>query len=140
MNPKWQFFVIGYLMALPATILGLLTAVLYHRAGSFRWSDGCIECLSPKLKSQGWGGQTWGFLLIYADEHNRSHNGIRVHERVHVVQGFLLGPLFPIAYFAIYLSSRILGNGPHVAYYTNPFEAQAYRKDEQTEGKWGHVG
>ena len=91
---------LGYLWALPHTIAGLLVAVTYYWPKDWRWSQGCIECIPRRTLIGGkWvGAQTWGFLIFYADKEERLRAPLRVHERVHVIQAFIGGPFYPLAY------------------------------------------
>ena len=88
--------IIGYLWALPNTIIGLLLSLLYLPK-HIRWSEGCIE-LSDCQRLFGGIAQTHGFVIYYKTDSYRANKGIRVHERVHVKQAFLMGILFLIAY------------------------------------------
>lgn len=97
MSTRWRWFLPGYLWSLPHTLVGLLLCLVY-RATDWRWSSGCIECLGGDRIFGKPGAQTHGCLIIYRDERARSDGGLRVHERVHVVQGFVGGPFFILAY------------------------------------------
>jgi hypothetical protein len=142
MSPYWKYCFPGYLWSLPHTLVGLVLALVY-RAHDFRWSSGCLECTAgtlPDGRTRIWGrpgAQTHGWLIIYASEKNRTHQTLRAHERVHVVQGFIGGPLFALAYVAFFLWF-FAGQGFkdwHLAYMKNPFEIQAYDRQSQ-EGAW----
>jgi hypothetical protein len=100
---------LGYVWAAFNTLLGLILAVVVYRARSFRWSNGCLEAVGGTRLERGrtvtriWGGalaQTWGWFIVYDSVERRAAVPIRVHERVHVAQNLLLGPLFLIAYAA----------------------------------------
>jgi len=95
---KWHhWYLLGYLFSLPNTLLGLVLALVYWPR-QWRFSGGCIEAVAGDRIFGKPGAQTWGFLIYYRDEHVREVADLRVHERVHVVQGFYLGPLFLVAY------------------------------------------
>ena len=136
MSPGWKWFLPGYLFALPHTLFGLLLLVFY-RPSSFRWSAGCIEVVASKIWFRP-NAQTHGWMIYYSGINERESAELRVHERVHVVQGFLLGPLFPILYglmFAWYFL-RSPKDGWYPAYMKIPFEKQAYPIGHRKTG-WG---
>ena len=71
------------------------------------------------------------------------------HEGLHVLQHRLLGPLYPVAYVLWLAVGAVAGTlvwavrrgswwktGDTIAYYDNPFETWAYRRDE----RWPHPG
>jgi hypothetical protein len=91
----WYFFPC-YLWTLPHTIVGLLLAILY-RPTSWRWRDGCLEAISTHILGRP-GAQTHGAVIFFASEAHRDRADLRVHERVHVLQGFLGGPIYVLAY------------------------------------------
>jgi len=82
-------------MALPATLIGLLFAIIY-RPKKWQWSDGCLEAITRPFG--GFQAQTHGWIIYYRDDSYRRNESMRVHERVHVLQGFVGGPLFLLAY------------------------------------------
>jgi hypothetical protein len=133
---------LGYLWAMPGTLVGLLLALPYG-ARNWRWSDGCLEAI-PKRIIGSPGAQTWGWLIYYKDASYRESASLRVHERVHVTQGLWGGPLFMIAYAAhfMYLWAREGFGDWRPAYRKIWAEKTAYRtQDEYREGKrpgqWG---
>lgn len=130
MNKNWRWFLLGYLMLLPMTIIGVLQCLLVYRATSWRWSGGCIECLGGKRIWGKPGAQTLGLVIVYADSRARGRTDLRVHERVHVVQGMLGGPLFALAYGLTFLWFWIASgfNNWYLAYIKIPFETQAYKR------------
>ncbi len=88
---------LGYIWSAPNTLIGLLLAVFY-RPTAWRWDRGVLTALGGKRI---WGrpaGQTWGWLIYFSDERARSREDLQVHERVHVRQGMIGGPLFLLAY------------------------------------------
>jgi len=138
MNPLWRFNVLGHLLNIPMTIIGLLLFSLVYRATDWRWSDGCIECIGGDRIWGRPGAQTLGGAICYADERQRSRVDLRVHERVHVVQGMcgsvLYSLTYGLAFLWFYLSDPKMGW--KVAYYQIPFEVQAYRIGDKAKG-WG---
>ncbi len=143
MSRSWKYFLIGYLLALPHTLIGLILAVIY-RCRNFAWNDGCLEATAGVLPGGGtriWGrpwAQTHGWLIIYDNEEHRARASLRVHERCHVVQAFIGGPLYMIAYgFCFAWIFALLGfKDWKTAYRKNPFEDQAYDR-EKLPDKWG---
>jgi len=148
MSPKWKWYLPGYILALPHTLVGILIALVFYRCHSWRWSDGCLECIggtNSEGRSRIWGrpmAQTHGWLIISEDRYAQLDIDIRVHERVHVVQGFIGGPLYVLAYGAHFLYTFARGGGKdwYATYAANPFERQAYatrRKHGDYAGAWG---
>lgn len=164
MSRLWKYFLLGYLVALPCTLLGLIAAPFYG-AHSWRWSDGCLEAIAPRI----WGrpaAQTLGWIIFYADEGYRARVDFRVHERVHVVQAFLvqLVAVVTIGAWALFAQWPWWADAPYLAfaslpftfgyallhfalffthgrdwyaaYRNNPFEVQAYAR-ERDAGMWG---
>lgn len=139
MSKFWKYFFPGYLLALPHTLIGVIICELFYGAKNWRWSDGCLECEAKKYMI--WGtpsAQTHGFLIVYADKGERASIKLRAHERVHVVQAFLLGPVFPILYglFFVLGFAGAMSFDWHKAYMWIPFERSAYRRQE-LPGVWG---
>lgn len=148
MSPRWRWYLFGYLMALPHTLIGLVLALIY-RSGSWRWASGCLECVGGTFVENGrtqtriWGrpgAQTHGWLIIYASESLRTIKTLRAHERTHVVQGFVGGPLYVVAYVWCFLWLFAVGEFKNwrAAYEANPFEKHA-RAAARRAGAWGTV-
>lgn len=91
----WYYFL--YPLALFHTLLGLIVALVYSPT-NWRWSDGCIEAIAEDRIWGKPGAQTWGFLIYYRNEEAREHERLRVHERVHVMQGIAGSVFFMAAY------------------------------------------
>lgn len=152
MSRAWKWFAIGYLWALPATLIGLGLCIVY-RAHSFGWRDGVLTCIGgiKNGETRIWGkpgAQTHGWMQVYADERQLARTDLRVHENVHVVQGFLGGPLFMLAYVVTFLWFFAWGGFRDwkAAYHRIFFERHAYGvqeaywrapAEEQSE-TWGH--
>lgn len=132
MSPLWRFYFLGYLMALPHTLVGLLLALVY-RCHSWRWHDGCLEAIAgqkPDGETRIWGSpaaQTHGWVIFYDSEAMRQYAPVRVHERVLVWQGFIGGPVYAIVYVICHLWA---------GYEKNPFEVQAYKRMARKKA-WG---
>lgn len=142
MSPRWRWFLIGYVWALPVTLIGLALAAFY-RCGSYRWIGGVLTCVSPRPM---WGkpaGQTLGWISMYSDETERGRDYMRVHEYVHVWQTFVLGPLWLVLYGLFFVAEYVVMGGGDwkPAYRKNPFEAQAYAREDafiaDKRPRWG---
>jgi len=143
---------VGYLWSLPNTLIGLLLVPLYAPQ-SIEWCDGCLEVIAGERKDGSTriffkpSGQTFGWIIFYATEEKRQKASLRVHERVHVTQGFIGGPLFALTYLLCFAWS-FTRNGFkdwYSAYMRNPFEIQAYRIQDEFEAgqrpdQWGSLG
>jgi len=110
MSPYWKYFLPGYVLALPNTLLGLVLGLIY-RAHSWKWSNGCLETIggtNTKGETRIFGkpgAQTHGWLIFYDTEHSREDWRLRTHERVHVVQAFLIQLLsIPILFVWFFLA------------------------------------
>jgi len=128
---RWRWFLPGYVLALPNTVIGLVLS-LFYGAHHWRWSDGCLEATCKRIIGNP-GAQTHGFVIFYSHNEFRARPGLRVHERVHVVQGMLGGPLFVLAYGLHFLWLWAWsGFGPWwPAYKRICFERQAYRIQDE---------
>ncbi len=120
---------VRYLWASPTTLVGLVVALALLRRGRATLVDGVIEAHSPLLgRALYWltplaGGAhaiTLGHVVIGRDA--RALETTRAHERVHVRQYELWGPLFVPVYFAAGLYELARGRHP---YYDNHFERHA---------------
>ena len=160
---KWYYY-LGYPWMLPHFLIGLLLAPFY-KTSQWRWNDGCLEALAGRMIGNP-GAQTHGFLIYYRDTQargdrvgysrsfyenpklydswQRKRKRLRVHERVHVAQGALLGPIFMISYVLFFLGKWASQGfkGWYRAYRWNPYERQAYRIEEEfvrgkRDGAWG---
>jgi hypothetical protein len=123
---------IGYLWALPVSVLGLLLAILYMPR-QMRWSDGALEFQARWIFPWWWsvGGQTIGFVIFYSKGWGRPHT--RLHERWHVRQAMILGPLFPVLYG---LASLVAACAGLDFYRDNAFELQAEGKSDLGLRPW----
>lgn len=135
--------VLGYIWATPNTLVGCLLA-LYYWPRAWCISEGCIEAIPRRTMLGNPGAQTHGWLIYYRSEASRSNKRLRVHERVHVRQGFIGGPFFMLAYAAsfawFYLKNPQAGW--YQAYMQIPFERTAYAYDAayargEHPGAWG---
>ena len=144
MSPNWKYFIPGYLWALPHTLVGLVL-MLWYRPESWHLRDGCLEAISSRdLIGGPWvGAQTHGWIVFYRDQDMYLRKSLRIHERCHVAQGLVGGPLYMLAYGIHFLWLwKVKGLEWKAAYRNIVFEAQAYRiEGEYIEGNrpgaWG---
>lgn len=136
--------ILGYLWSTLNTLIGLLLALLY-RPVSWRWSAGCLEAVAgssadgkTRIIGRPW-AQTFGWLIFYDSAEHRGYAPIRVHERVHVKHGMILGPMFLVAYVGHWLwlmaFPPVVGNEPAwlIAYRQVWSEVIAYRYQAEFE-------
>jgi hypothetical protein len=121
--------VLRYLWAGPTTFIGLVVAFALLRRGHASLIDGVIEAHSPLLDralarltplAGGAAALTLGHVVIGRDA--QALETTRAHERVHVRQYELWGPLFVPAYFVAGLWALAQGRHP---YHDNRFEREA---------------
>ena len=127
-----MFRVWRYLWASPTTMVGLAVAFALIRRGQMALVDGVIEAHGPllaralrRLTPLAGGGAmaiTLGHVVIGRDA--ASLEITRTHERVHVRQYELWGPLFVPVYLAAGLYAFARGRDP---YFDNRFELEARR-------------
>lgn len=116
--------VLGYLWAVPVTLVGLLLALLYLPR-SVRWRDGALELLAYwVLGPRGTVGVTFGWVIMYSFKSWCDvPRHVARHERVHVAQCLRFGPFMLLAYpVASFIA--VLRGGHY--YRDNWFETQAY--------------
>ena len=115
-----------YLWAGPTTLLGLVLAFALLRRGHATLIDGVIEAHSPGLRralthliplAGGADAITLGHVVIGRSA--QALEATRAHERVHVRQYELWGPLFVPAYLLAGLYALARGRHP---YFDNRFE------------------
>lgn len=120
---------LGYPLLVPRTLVGLFLFAVIYRAHSWRWSEGCIECIggqtyvpNPETGKYEWvtriwgkpGAQTWGFAIVHSSYDQMMRKDLRVHERRHVWQSiYMLEAGFLIIYGGHYLWGRYLEDGKH---------------------------
>jgi hypothetical protein len=121
--------VLRYLWAGPTTCVGLVVAFALLRRGQAALVDGVVEAHGPILDralarltplAGGAAALTLGHVVIGRDA--QALETTRAHERVHVRQYELWGPLFVPAYFVAGLCALVRGRHP---YYDNRFEREA---------------
>lgn len=115
MHRNWRWVLPAYLWCLPMTLAGLVISRLAYKATSYKWYDGVLTCIGG-LAEDGttriWGkpnAQTLGWLEIYDSEFMRGQANLRIHENVHVVQGFI-GALVGLAMLPVLFA--VLGWSP----------------------------
>jgi hypothetical protein len=118
-----------YLWAGPTTLLGLVVAFALIRRGHTIVIDGVVEAHSPMLDRAltrltllpgGADAITLGHVVI--GRNADALDATRAHERVHVRQYELWGPLFVPAYLIASVCALARGRHP---YFDNRFERQA---------------
>lgn len=118
-----------YVWAAPATAVGLGVLAATARGARIRLVDGVIEAHGPAiawtlqhatLLPGGAAAITLGHVVLARDA--SSLDATRAHERVHVQQYEVWGPLFLPAYV---LASVWVGLRGRHFYFDNPFERQA---------------
>jgi hypothetical protein len=129
-----------YLWVLPTTLPGLLAAVAgLLTGGRARWVHGVIEVhggvVSVLLRRAvplkgGARAMALGHVVLGLDQHTL--DATRLHERVHVRQAELWGPLFIPAYLIASVVVWLRGGN---AYLDNPFERQAYALDRAVDAQ-----
>ena len=118
-----------YLWAGPTTLIGIALACVSLRRGHLAIVDGVIEAHGPFLNralalftplARGVDAMTLGHVVIGRDA--RALELTRAHERVHVRQYELWGPLFVPAYLLAGICALMHGGHP---YFDNRFEREA---------------
>ena len=127
---------LGLLWAGPLTVVGLLWAAPLGALGWYTWAGvqgDALVWLLDRAKAPAW----------YAWKHRTDHTVGRVvmldasldahhgraelrHEQAHVAQHMRLGPLFPLARVAIWLSMVVACRKAH-PHFDHPFELDARR-------------
>jgi hypothetical protein len=122
-----------YLWAGPTTVLGLVVVLLGLWRVRARVVDGVLEAHGPTLAwvlrhltlvRGGTAAMTLGHVVIARDRY--SLESTRAHERVHVRQCEVWGPLFVPAYAAASLWAVVRGRD---FYFDNWFEVAAFHAD-----------
>ena len=130
-----------YVWAGPNTVLGCLVALLALYRGRLRIVDGVLEACGPLLEFAlrffipipgGAAAVTLGHVVLGVDAEILDR--ARTHERVHVRQYEVWGPLFVPAYLAASLWMFLLGRD---AYFDNHFERAAYGRESSLPRRQG---
>jgi hypothetical protein len=140
-------YILGLLWSLPHTLVGLLLVLVYWPR-RVRWSDGCLEFVGCRVWGVSNGAQTHGVVVWHTDAQAWDNVPLRIHERVHVLQGFVGGPFYPVAYvlhwLVLFVAGKGEGFGPRWwrAYRAIWFEQQARRivhewHAGERPGQWG---
>jgi hypothetical protein len=125
--------VLAYVWAAPATVLGLLLAVLSLRGGRIAVRDGVLEAHGPLIRwalthlaivRGGVAAITFGHVVLGRD--GEALEWSRAHERVHVAQYERWGPFFVPAYVAASVWAFVRGGD---FYLDNVFERAARAKE-----------
>lgn len=122
-----------YLWAGPGSMVGVLLAMLTWRRAHVAIVDGVLEVHSPGLAwalahltplCGGAAAITFGHVVLARDQ--AALDDTRAHERVHVRQYEVWGPLFIPAYVASSIWAWLRGGDP---YLDNIFEREAFLKE-----------
>lgn len=127
--PVWAWL-LGWAWTLPNTLLGLTLATLGGAKLRRITSHGVFEYYMDKdaLLDRWWFAPfptiatTFGAVVLYDRKYRIQSATLRTHELHHVVQYFVLGPLFLPAYGIAALVAKLRGGHPHE---DNYFERQA---------------
>lgn len=123
--------ILGHLWAFPLTLVGLLVALLGWtrflrlEGGAFLFvakPGGLVDFLFRFTGTQGGAGVLTGACIFVAPAYAEDSVLVR-HERRHVSQAFLFGPLLPLLYGLASLAAVVRGLHP---YRNNLFELDAY--------------
>ena len=118
-------WLVGVVWSSPMLVVAI-PLMLYYKPRKVRWSRGCLEFLADYKRDKDGtilvddeghkitrmlgnpGGQCLGVPIIgYADERCWENAPLRIHERRHCVQGFVLGILFGPLYGGHWLLIRV---------------------------------
>jgi hypothetical protein len=122
-----------YVWASPATLLGLVFVATAAGNGRVTIVHGVIEAHGLILRwalryltlvCGGVSAMTFGHVVLGRDQEALDHT--RAHERVHVRQYERWGPVFIPAYVLASLWAAVRGGH---AYFDNPFEREAWRRE-----------
>lgn len=152
MSRNWRWFFLGYLWCLPLVLLFLPVVAFVYRSHEWRWHDGVLTCIGGSNddgSTRIWGrpgAQTWGWLTVFASERERQRADLRIHERCHTVQAFVLGVLWIVIYGIMFIVPYIANPsaGWKAAYEKVAFEVWAYARQAasrtdhpQPSWRWG---
>lgn len=115
----------GFLWALPGTVVGLVLYLCGIPLAWPRWHKGALELRIRHLVPRMAVAQTWGFAILLKEFVAKSER-IGRHERVHVAQWKDWGPVFFLAYpIASLVAWLRTGRG----YEQNAFEVAARERE-----------
>ncbi len=126
---------IGWIWAIPTTLLGLLLAIIGHTVFYKMRPGGVFQFVAIDgpwmwfFRRFGMAAITIGACTIFTAA-NRDDPVMIRHERQHTYQAGWLGPLFVPAYYLLCLWALLRGGNP---YRDNPLEVQAYRVEMDLE-------
>ena len=131
------------------TVFALVVLAPIFGVESIQWSDWCIEIVAKRNKegkTRIWGrpgAQTHALVIFYSSEGNRLRRGLRVHERLHIIQEILFGIFYLVTYGLSFLFNYfVLANflwkheeAPkwYRAYLRIPWEIWAFKKEHRFE-------
>jgi hypothetical protein len=139
---------LGYLWSLLHTLVGVLLMVTVYFPKSVKWIDGALvvivrwhiipegmdrtgdgDCDDPEDFITG--AQTHGCIIFCRDEKQAASARLQNHERVHIAQSMVLGPLYPLLYGILCLVMLIKHRSTMKAYWMNPLEVQARAHEKE---------
>jgi hypothetical protein len=128
-----MIFLLGYLWALPTTLIGA-TVALFTLSKPYGFRDGAILCkagglMRLLLEKDHFAAQTHGAVIFVRADHIGKEPLLR-HELVHFAQARKWGPFFLPAYG---LASLWLFLRKKDAYWDNPFEVEARKLTGETK-------
>jgi hypothetical protein len=134
-----SLWLLGWVWALPVTVFGLVQALVgarFHSVG--RW--GVLQFVSRErgpvaafMRRFNVGAYTLGATITYARPDGPDDAALRAHERAHVVQTMIWGPLMGIVYPAASLWAALRGGEP---YRDNVFERRARAAAIKVSRRW----
>lgn len=141
MNRNWKWFLPGYVLALPGTLIGLVLLLWYGRSEALL-REGVINVVIKRQYLIGgrWvGAQTYGNVVFYRDHNMLAIKRLRVHEHTHVWQAMVFTwPIMAIWYGLQYFFGRVAGFNHYDAYHQLDWEQHARETEKVIEPhEWG---
>lgn len=140
MEKIWKL--LGYIWALPLTLVGLTYTLIFTALGWYTWNGICDDALMWVVNQQEmptwlyqrwlhWSGHSLGNVVVlkHGIDTNRGKI-VLVHEIEHIHQSMRLGVFYPIAYAIIYVSIKVACESAD-AYIDHCFEVSARRRAGQ---------
>ena len=127
---------LGYVWSTPTTaaciVLFLAPMWVLRQVRPWRWRDGAWEWTVTQgslfwrwyVRDGGWGATTLGWCILFASSADAQR--LAVHERRHVAQNLLLGPLFMPLYALLWLA---------LGYERHPLERDARAADREAPSR-----
>lgn len=134
--PK-NFFLhfLAYLWLTPNRLIGSLFWLFLKLTKNYPlhyFHKGCLDIVIPsnswlayKFRKAGWGAVTLGDYIFYWGVDQYAYIETQYHERRHVQQQIIFGPLFYPAYLLAFLLKALVHKSFTQGYKSNPFELDA---------------